>query len=488
MNKNIKNDQSFMEYLEKKRLLILTGKDLIQTLRDDYNDFCDEKDETSFEDWCLYKEDEIKEDVLYVIDSEITVPEEATYVKKRYDNAKKLILDFLNEEYKDESRESYHVTHKNMCMINNYPEKIYVAHTTTEDGEHDIDVSIDLINNRVIRYLDGEEIKIEPYSSLVQLTNNQLVCLDFDELIGQHEVENYLEDIKEKNKTKNLEKKDFEKNELIQNFYKRVLKTDTNEKKDFDIVNNLYEDVITWYELKNSELITLYPPEHDKSLNNEFIDKINENLTRRLESLIYDYDPHNYLDHSNSVSTNVDILREEEVQAIKKLIENNDKVILTMISNIRAEEEKFMLSRGDEIKTPLSGTTIVLEVQGDDALLFNGNQFVKANGYYEHEGEVVWHYGNYYDKLPNRDDIFPEKKNFEETKEELSRMMNDNYRDFVKSLISIERNIKDEDTLDKVYDKYMNADYMNLTNEQFEDFELEACKDNIIETNKEIEL
>lgn len=480
MDKNIKNDQAFMEYLDKKKYMMLTGKDLIQTLKDDYNDFCDEKDEICFEDWCAYKEDEIKEDVLYVIDSDITVPEEATCVKKRYDNAKKLIMDFLNEEYKDESKESYHVTHKNMCMINNYPEKIYVAHTTTEDGEHDIDVSIDLINNKVIRYLDGEEIKIRQYNNLIQLTNNQLMCLDFDELIGQHEVEKYLEDIKEKNKTKNFEKKGFEKNELIENFYKRLLNTDTNEKKDFDIANNLYEDVLTWYELKDSE--------HEKSSNNELIDKINENLTRRLENLIYDYDPHNYLDNSNSVSPIVDIIREEEVQAIKKLIENDDKVVLTMISNIRDEEEKFMLSKGDEIKTPLSGTTIVLEVQGDDALLFNGNQFVKANGYYEHGGEVEWHYGNYFDKLPNRGDVFPEKKSFEETREELNRIMSDNYGDFVKSLISLEKNIQDEETLNKIYDNYMETDYMNLINEQFDDLEAEVTNGNIIETNKEMEL
>ena len=159
-----------------------------------------------------------------------------------------------------------------------------------------------------------------------------------------------------------------------------------------------------------------------------------------------------------------------------------------MISNIRDEEEKFMLSKGDEIKTPLSGTTIVLEVQGDDALLFNGNQFVKANGYYEHGGEVEWHYGNYFDKLPNRGDVFPEKKSFEETREELNRIMSDNYGDFVKSLISLEKNIQDEETLNKIYDNYMETDYMNLINEQFDDLEAEVTNGNIIETNKEMEL
>ena len=49
MDKNIKNDQAFMEYLDKKKYMMLTGKDLIQTLKDDYNDFCDEKDEICFE-------------------------------------------------------------------------------------------------------------------------------------------------------------------------------------------------------------------------------------------------------------------------------------------------------------------------------------------------------------------------------------------------------------------------------------------------------
>ena len=47
-------------------------------------------------------------------------------------------------------------------------------------------------------------------------------------------------------------------------------------------------------------------------------------------------------------------------------------------------------------------------------------------------------------------------------------MVNDNHRDFVKSIISIEKGINDERDLDKLYDTYMDNDSLNLLNEEFD--------------------
>ena len=47
-------------------------------------------------------------------------------------------------------------------------------------------------------------------------------------------------------------------------------------------------------------------------------------------------------------------------------------------------------------------------------------------------------------------------------------MVNDNHRDFVKAIISIEKGINDEGTLDKLYDAYMDNDSLNLLNEEFD--------------------
>ena len=48
-------------------------------------------------------------------------------------------------------------------------------------------------------------------------------------------------------------------------------------------------------------------------------------------------------------------------------------------------------------------------------------------------------------------------------------MVNDNHRDFVKAIISIEKGINDESVLDNLYDAYMDNDSLNLLNEEFDD-------------------
>ena len=47
-------------------------------------------------------------------------------------------------------------------------------------------------------------------------------------------------------------------------------------------------------------------------------------------------------------------------------------------------------------------------------------------------------------------------------------MVNDNHRDFVKVIISIEKGINDERDLDKLYDAYMDNDSLDLLNEEFD--------------------
>lgn len=47
-------------------------------------------------------------------------------------------------------------------------------------------------------------------------------------------------------------------------------------------------------------------------------------------------------------------------------------------------------------------------------------------------------------------------------------MVNDNHRDFVKAIISIEKSVNDESVLDKLYDAYMDNDSLDLLNEEFD--------------------
>ena len=50
----------------------------------------------------------------------------------------------------------------------------------------------------------------------------------------------------------------------------------------------------------------------------------------------------------------------------------------------------------------------------------------------------------------------------------IENMANNNHRDFVKAIISIEKGIDDESVLDKLYNAYMDNDNLDLLNEDFD--------------------
>ena len=51
---------------------------------------------------------------------------------------------------------------------------------------------------------------------------------------------------------------------------------------------------------------------------------------------------------------------------------------------------------------------------------------------------------------------------------QIEDMVNDNHKDFVKAIISMEKGINDESALDKLYDAYMDNDTVNLLHEKFD--------------------
>ena len=61
-------------------------------------------------------------------------------------------------------------------------------------------------------------------------------------------------------------------------------------------------------------------------------------------------------------------------------------------------------------------------------------------------------------------------------RDRIEDIVNDNHRDFVKAIISIEKGINDESALDKLYDAYMDNDSLNLLNEEF-DYMIEKLKE-----------
>lgn len=58
--------------------------------------------------------------------------------------------------------------------------------------------------------------------------------------------------------------------------------------------------------------------------------------------------------------------------------------------------------------------------------------------------------------------------NYKDMKKEIEKMAGKNYAEFVKALISFEKNINDEDILSELYEEYMKNDDMNLFSEEFD--------------------
>ena len=69
-----------------------------------------------------------------------------------------------------------------------------------------------------------------------------------------------------------------------------------------------------------------------------------------------------------------------------------------------------------------------------------------------------------------------EKMEFLETKQMIEEMMQKDYKTFVTALISIEKDINNQEALDMMYQKFMNTDEMHLLNDEFDEMNSEIRK------------
>ncbi|WP_064687186.1 hypothetical protein [Enterococcus faecalis] len=66
--------------------------------------------------------------------------------------------------------------------------------------------------------------------------------------------------------------------------------------------------------------------------------------------------------------------------------------------------------------------------------------------------------------------------NFDETKQMINQMMDENYKDFIKALVSVEKGINDNQALDVIYEDFMASDNGSLLHEDF-DYLIENLRD-----------
>ncbi|HGS8953085.1 TPA: JAB domain-containing protein [Clostridioides difficile] len=143
------------------------------------------------------------------------------------------------------------------------------------------------------------------------------------------------------------------------------------------------------------------------------------------------------------------------------------------------DREKVTLEVGDKIKTALSDETIVLDIDKDNAILFDGRQFVEVYGLQSDNGKFFWNHGNYSDSYPQKKDS--------QIIDTINKMIDEDYEGFVKALITIETGIDNPDLLDELYDRFMHNDGVNLINDYFDEVIYDLEYDIITGKEKDIE-
>jgi len=144
------------------------------------------------------------------------------------------------------------------------------------------------------------------------------------------------------------------------------------------------------------------------------------------------------------------------------------------------DREKVTLEVGDKIKTALSDETIVLDIDKDNAILFDGRQFVEVYGLQSDNGKFFWNHGNYSDSYPQKKDS--------QIIDTINKMIDEDYEGFVKALITIETGIDNPELLDELYDRFMHNDGVNLINDYFDEViydledEITIGKEKVMET------
>lgn len=128
---------------------------------------------------------------------------------------------------------------------------------------------------------------------------------------------------------------------------------------------------------------------------------------------------------------------------------------------------KVNLKIGDIVVSPGCDQTIVLDVQGRDALLFTGMQFIHAHEFKLENKNISWNYGTYYtsfDQVPKNYEIME----FDDFKNHVACMMKASDHNMVKSLIAVENHVNEPELLNVMYQRFEQEKF-NLLNNYFDE-------------------
>ena len=113
----------------------------------------------------------------------------------------------------------------------------------------------------------------------------------------------------------------------------------------------------------------------------------------------------------------------------------------------------------------------------NDVHLVECSNLLKEKGLINHEVEEERENDSW--KLTDKEIAEAERLiELEAMKENIEKLMKENYEDFIKSIISIESGIEDLDLLDNIYEKYIDNDF-KLINDKFEDLKNEIERESL---------
>lgn len=232
--------------------------------------------------------------------------------------------------------------------------------------------------------------------------------------------------------------------------------------------------------------------EFDRDRFNEFI---RENFsfdgnTQRIINNIVEYGIKNFATSEDKlvefIQTTIDDPTVEEIkqfiisdgkeEEIKDLIDKKDKN--------RNGGIKMNIKKGNVIETEF-GDTMVLDVKDNQAILFDGKQFILATGveFNKESGKYEWESVRYASDIKTIANM--ENTNFKSMKNTIDFLAEYNYKEFVKGIISLETGVENENVLNNAYDNYMNDSVMGLIDEKFIEYiDEEELKENL-EANQE---
>lgn len=133
------------------------------------------------------------------------------------------------------------------------------------------------------------------------------------------------------------------------------------------------------------------------------------------------------------------------------------------------------VKKGDFIRTDGADQTVVLDVQGSDALLFTGTQFIKAQGIQMLADKLIWDYGIYYqsiDQIPKN----YENLGFQDLKQDLASMKQTNEAEMIKALLVVENRFEGTELLNHIHERFENEGF-NLLNDGFDQVHAELTRE-----------